>query len=384
MKSGKTIDEASRETKIAKKYLIGIENENFDNFPGETYLIGFIRNYAQFLGLDPDEMIRKYRDYKIQEQPAPIEQLTARPKSNRKYYVLALIVVIIISASLYFSLSGRREETDLVKRTQKEEKEVKKSKGDQQTGAEESTIAFEEEEVIKDFKKGDSIEVPVGSRKYLMTIDGIDDKLDFSVESIPFSLETDEHVEIDFDRDGRKDLLISPNRLGEGMVNLTLKRMYKTDLGSQENASSEVDSLQSTRAAATGSTEGPPEVLIIKEEGGSSPIPIAPKSGFQIVSSFERNDIVMSAKGLSTAFVGFTVDDGKKEELLLRNGEVFDVTARDVLRLTVANAKGLEMKLNNVPVTLGESGQVVAKVVRWYRDDANNNLYHLVMDDWEK
>jgi cytoskeleton protein RodZ len=110
-KSGKTIDEASRETKIAKKYLIGIENENFDNFPGETYLIGFIRNYAQFLGLDPDEMIRKYRDYKIQEQPAPIEQLTARPKSNRKYFVLALIVVIVITASLYFSLSGRKGQT---------------------------------------------------------------------------------------------------------------------------------------------------------------------------------------------------------------------------------------------------------------------------------
>jgi cytoskeleton protein RodZ len=51
-RSGKSIDDAVRETKIAKKYLVAIENENFDVFPGETYLIGFIRNYSQFLGLD--------------------------------------------------------------------------------------------------------------------------------------------------------------------------------------------------------------------------------------------------------------------------------------------------------------------------------------------
>ena len=109
IKSGKTIEEASRETKIAKKYLIAIENENFDIFPGETYLIGFLRNYAQFLELDSDELVLKYRDFKIQEQPAPIEQLTARPKSSRKFFLIDFFFIIIISGDLYFVLNGKKE-----------------------------------------------------------------------------------------------------------------------------------------------------------------------------------------------------------------------------------------------------------------------------------
>jgi cytoskeleton protein RodZ len=377
-KSGRTVEDASRETKIAKKYLLGIENENFDIFPGETYLIGFLRNYAQFLGLDPDEMVRKYRDYKIQEQPAPIEQLTARPRNTRKYFLLALISVIIVATVLYFSLSGRKGEQEIIKRREKGEESQKRSREEQTSKINENIIAFEEEEVIKDFKKGDRIDFPLGEKKYSISIDNIDENLDFSVESIPFSLQTDEYVEIDFDRDGRKDLLVRPNRLGEGMVNLTLKRLYKSDLLAKEMSPLQKDK-------TTGEVEsGPPDVVIVKEDELTSPIPVVPKTGFQIVSSYEKTAITMSVRGLTTAYLGFTVDNGKKEEKLMKNGDELNITAQETLRLSIANANGIELKINNVPVTLGESGQVVAKVVRWYRDKEKNDLFHLVIDDLEK
>ena len=377
-RSGKTIDDASRETKIAKKYLIGIENENFDIFPGETYLIGFLRNYSQFLGLDPDEMVRKYRDYKIQEQPAPIEQLTARPRNTRRYFLLVFLLVIVITAALYFSLSGRKGEQELTISKEKEERAQKTVPSEVLTKKEENLVTFEEEEVIKDFNKGDVIEMILGENKYSISIDGIDENLDFSIGTIPFSLATDERVEIDFDRDGRKDLLIRSNRLGEGMVNLTLKRLYKTDLRAEG-----ISPLMETKTAGEG-RGGTPEVVIIKEDELTSLIPVMPKTGFQIVSSFEKTNILMNAKTLATTYVGYFVDDGNKEEKILKTGEDFSVSAKDVLRLTVANARGLDTKINNVPIVLGESGHVVAKVIRWYRDGENANLYHLVIDDWEK
>jgi predicted SPOUT superfamily RNA methylase MTH1 len=111
---------------------------------------------------------------------------------------------------------------------------------------------------------------------------------------------------------------------------------------------------------------------------------VVPKTGFQIVSSYEKTEITMSVRGLTTAYLGFTVDNGKKEEKLLKNGDELNVTAQENLRLSIANAKGIELKINNVPVTIGESGQIVAKVVRWYRDEEKNDLFHLVIDDWEK
>ena len=127
-----------------------------------------------------------------------------------------------------------------------------------------------------------------------------------------------------------------------------------------------------------------PEVVIIKDDDLLSPAPVAPKRGFKIVSSYEKTDINMFVKTRSTTYFGYYIDDGNKEEVLLKNGEELSVSAKDILRITAANAKGADIEINNIPVILGESRQVVAKVVRWYRDSENEDLYHLVIDDWEK
>ena len=378
--SGKSIDDAVKETKIAKKYLFAIENENFDIFPGETYLIGFIRNYSQFLGLDPDEMVLKYRDYKIQEQPAPIEQLTAKTSTLKRFVLMGIIFVIIVSAGLYLLLTSDRErptkdrEKKVAQEEQKEEKEQEEVSG---------IMFFEEEEIIRDFIKGDVIEIPIKNSIHRISIDGIGDNLEFSIGEIPFTLSKDERVEIDFDRDGRKDILLRTNRMGEGSVNLTLKKIFKTEssdllLGLNE------ESGEASRQPESAAESGPPEVVIIKEDELFSDIPVAPKSGFQIVSGYEKTAISAAIRGISTAYVSFSTDGGEKEGKLLKNGDDISFTAKDVVRLSASNARGLNVQINDVSVTIGKGGETVAKIIRWYRDSDDSDLYHLIIDDLEE
>lgn len=374
VESGKSIDDAVKETKIAKKYLLAIENENFDIFPGETYLIGFIRNYSQFLGLDPDEMVLKYRDYKIQEQPAPIEQLTAKNSTLKRFILIGITFVIIVSSVLFILLTGDRSKKVKVKEEKVPHAEVEEEK--EQKGTAGLTV-FEEEEIIRDFVKGDVIEIPVKNAVHRISIDGIDENLEFSIEDIPFILSTDERVEIDFDRDGRKDILLRINRMGEGIVNLTLKKIFKTE-------SSDLSiGLTDTETVTAGATAGPPEVVIIKEDELFADIPVAPKSGFHIVSGYEKTDIKTAIRGVSTAYVAYDIDEGEKQEILLRNGDELAFTAKDVVRIMAANARGINIQINDVSVTLGKGGETVAKVVRWYRDSDDSDLYHLIIDDWE-
>ncbi len=375
--SGKTIDDAVRETKIAKKYLLAIENEDFSIFPGETYLIGFLRNYAQFLGLDPDDMVHKYRDYKIQEQPAPIEQLTAKPRGIRRSLLMVLVVLIVTSATLYFVFSGRRDrqfrEQEIVDQAKKEEQKPEKPKGE--------AFVFDEEEVIRDFWEGEIIEIAWGDRVYRISIDGIKDSLAFSVGDIPFSLSTDERVEIDFNRDGRKDLLMRVNRLNEGMVNLTLRKLFRIDRSLDEAVASEGRREEGDASPAGRLT---PEVVIIREGEKLESIPVAPGSGFEIVSSYEIAEISSTAEALGTSYLAFIPDQGAKMESLLRIGETVSVTAENELKVMAANARGIQLKVNQVPVNLGKDGAVVSKVIRWYRDPDNSDVFHLVMEDWEK
>lgn len=47
-------------THITTRYLEALEKGAFEVIPGEVYLKGFLRRYAQFLGLDGEELVRAY------------------------------------------------------------------------------------------------------------------------------------------------------------------------------------------------------------------------------------------------------------------------------------------------------------------------------------
>ena len=225
--------------------------------------------------------------------------------------------------------------------------------------------------------KNDVIAFLQRNKKYTISIDSINENLGFSIGDIPFSLATGERVEIDFDRDGRKDILIRANRLGEGTVNLTLKKLYKSELLGSEISTSE-------ERETSAETDRPPEVVIIREDDILSKIPVAPKTGFPIISSYEKTVIDTLVKANTTAYFAYIVDEKNKEEVLLHKSEELTIISKEALRIMAANAKGIELEINNIPVSLGRGGEVVAKVIRWYRDAENNDLYHLIIDDWEK
>ena len=51
---------AERETKIRVKYLSALESGEYADLPGAVYTKGFLRNYALYLGLDPEDVTRQW------------------------------------------------------------------------------------------------------------------------------------------------------------------------------------------------------------------------------------------------------------------------------------------------------------------------------------
>ena len=89
---GVSIEQVARETLISKRYLFAIESEDFSVMPGETYISGFISNYSTYLGLDPIEMVTLYKNFQIQEQPIPFNELL---ESHRKPSLKILFIIMI-------------------------------------------------------------------------------------------------------------------------------------------------------------------------------------------------------------------------------------------------------------------------------------------------
>lgn len=70
---GITLDEIAESTKISRRHLESLENEDFDSLPGGIFNKGFVRAYARFLGIDEDQAVADY-SANANEAPPPEDQ----------------------------------------------------------------------------------------------------------------------------------------------------------------------------------------------------------------------------------------------------------------------------------------------------------------------
>jgi cytoskeleton protein RodZ len=59
---GLTLEEVEHATKIRKRYLVGLEREDYGVLPDTVYVRGFLKTYANYLGLDGEELSREFKD----------------------------------------------------------------------------------------------------------------------------------------------------------------------------------------------------------------------------------------------------------------------------------------------------------------------------------
>src|SRR5689334_25421550 len=57
---GISVDRIAAETRISSRFLLAIENEEFNLLPGGIFNRGFVRTYAEKVGLDADQAVADY------------------------------------------------------------------------------------------------------------------------------------------------------------------------------------------------------------------------------------------------------------------------------------------------------------------------------------
>ena len=105
-RQGLDFPELEERTKIRPKYLRALEDERFDILPAPTYVRGFLRSYAEALGLDGQPFVDEYQTrFAVDEDaPAPIRaRRTPAPRRNRvgresRIAVAALLAIAIVTA----------------------------------------------------------------------------------------------------------------------------------------------------------------------------------------------------------------------------------------------------------------------------------------------
>ncbi len=108
--------EAEQATKIRAKYLRALEDEQFDVLPAQTYVKGFLRTYAEYLGLDGQLYVDEYNSrFVTGEEETPLRARTVEGRQERRVqskavvFVVAGIVLVtaLVIAAWRFGSSGK-------------------------------------------------------------------------------------------------------------------------------------------------------------------------------------------------------------------------------------------------------------------------------------
>lgn len=79
---GVDLRDAAQETRISINYLKAIEDEDFSKLPGEVFVKGFLKNYARFLHLSEDEVVKLYGERSKPQQAAAPSAASAAPATD--------------------------------------------------------------------------------------------------------------------------------------------------------------------------------------------------------------------------------------------------------------------------------------------------------------
>src|SRR3990172_168226 len=99
---GLTIEEAERDTRISKRYLEALEREDFSAFPAPFYARAFLRTYAQYLGLDANQLLAALPHARLEPEVAPLPEISrpTTPGLSINWVVAGIVVLFLLAAGL--------------------------------------------------------------------------------------------------------------------------------------------------------------------------------------------------------------------------------------------------------------------------------------------
>ncbi|MCL2720992.1 MAG: helix-turn-helix domain-containing protein [Treponema sp.] len=344
LEKGLSFDQISRETNISIRYLEALETENFNAFPGEPYVIGFLKNYGEYLDLDVQKVLSLYRALRIQEQPVPVEQLLKNPIKLPGFVIpLGIILLVLCAGSwgiyqlILYNQNHRTANT--------------------QVNQSSSEYLMEGNFFERRLYRNDSVLISLDNEIYKMELSSLGETVSIRTPSGLRNMDLGQEIIIDLNNDGIPDL----------RINLVDFVKNNADMGAllhfiliDSDVYTGADINQITNTTAPAPVNAASSVTIIP--GTPSAYPFTLQVVFQGYNMF-RWEILNERDRRGT------------NQRYFQRAEQLDIQAQNGIRIWTSNAQAARFQVIGggrvYPVEIGASGEVVVTDIRWVRDDEN-------------
>jgi cytoskeletal protein RodZ len=339
------IQTAARETSISVSSIESLEMEQSDKFPGDAYFVGFLRNYAEYLGLDHVYLYSLYHAKKIQTAPVPNQLL----KRDRPRFVVPLIIlgVFLVLGGLGYVFF------DTIKGFFFKPESSLLSELPAQGGA---VYQLTSVPLKKRVYVGDSIIIPAFE---IGTADDITIEVSNTLSALALKTPAGEHfvelgeeVELDVDGQGSSDIIVFLSEISNTDVarGAEISILLKTAQGLASGG----ENISSTRGTNVSS--------VILDDNRAYP--------FTLRITF-RDMCVLR----------YQADNQERIEDLFSNGAIVPITANNGVRLWISNDNAVRMQViagsQTFDLEVEKTNRVIVRDIRWVR--TNNNRYQLAV-----
>ncbi len=112
---GLTLEEVEEATKIRRKYIKAMEEEQFHVLPGPVYTRAFLRSYARFLKLNADEILEKCPSHitesppqvVLEEHSEPVVENVKKKFAWPKRYLIPAVAALVFFLVVFWGLSSK-------------------------------------------------------------------------------------------------------------------------------------------------------------------------------------------------------------------------------------------------------------------------------------
>ena len=425
-KKGLTIESLEKKTRIVSRYIEALENNEFDKLPGEIYVKGFIKTISDKLLLDSDKVLERYNlqinedrfeedlyksdknakptkkekeskakkekkieDSAISSEATSIEIKKAaisnineefnkvkpkirsnisnaesdllattrrdldRLRSRRKSFpivpiivVLAILVILLVIVVFFREIIGKNNNDN-----RKNEVEIVRNIVNNSLSR-------------QNVKSGDIINFkPLGISANIK-FNSIGNAIHLNINGQDLTLSKGSPIILDLSGNGIDDFKISVIEIYDNLATVEMEKLEENQMinaGIVYSNNNFSNNIQNTTAIA---------------------------SNFQVIDgdtyimrNVEKEDIKIEITAKQFVYVRYFIDSGAPATQNLLSGRIINLTASDVIMLTIGNAGEVIVKVNGNIVNVGEAGETVNKTIKWIRDIGDSTKYNLIMSD---
>ena len=326
------LNQVSSDTHILPGYIQAIEENRFQDLPGEAYCAGFIGTLAQYYGLDRSHLVSMYRGIPEKKKNAPASEHKApvirTEKKNVVPIVLILLILIIIGAAVWFIFAGKKSPKQVSEPVAQEE--IK-------------TNVYVMDEVLfeRSFAENDIVRVNLGNTSPEIVCRAIGGSVVLGTKGGNVTLSTSGEKLLDLDGDSKNDVKVSLKDVNpaEKTAIIRIDRAIEAPV--------------------------PPPLPTIPVASKAESTIMHDKGTVKVLVSPMKRNFIMMVNFSGPCMFRYKADEAAIVENYHKAGDQVSFEVSDAVQVWLSNAGNAKILIGDAEITLGRKGDITSEKIGW-------------------